>query len=363
MSAGQPRRVLIAPDKFAGSLSAIEAADAIAAGWRAVAPEDRVTVLPLADGGTGFVDVLHAALGGRLEAVETTDPLGRPVVGHVLIVDRADPDGGCTAYVESAQACGLHLLTPAERDPSRTMSAGVAALLIAAIDCGADRVVVGIGGSGTNDGGAGMLDALGAVGADASRLRAVDLVVATDVDNQLLGPRGATAVFGPQKGADAAMQELLEERLARLADEVAPELADLPGAGAGGGLGFALFALGGRRVSGADLVMQLLDVIAELATSDLVITGEGALDAQSLRGKLPMRIAAGCLEVGVPCVAIAGRVLLGRRQLAAVGFAEAHAVEEYAGSVEAAMEQGAVALRGLAAQVAIGWSSSSAHLG
>jgi glycerate kinase len=353
-------RVLIAPDKFAGSLSAIEAADAIAAGWRAVAPEDRVTVLPLADGGTGFVDVLHAALGGRLRAVETTDPLGRPAVGHVLVVDSADPDGGCTAYVESAQACGLDLLALEHRDPSRTTSAGLAALLIAAVDFGADRVVVGLGGSGTNDGGAAMLDALGT---DVSRLRAVDLVVATDVDNPLLGPTGATAVFGPQKGADDAMRPVLEERLARFADEIAPELADLPGAGAGGGLGFALFALGGRRVSGADLVMQLLDVTAELATSDLVITGEGALDAQSLRGKLPVRIAAGCLEVGVPCVAIAGRVLLGRRQLAAVGFAEAHAIESYAGSVEASMEQGAAALRGLAAQVAVGWHSSSSHSG
>jgi glycerate kinase len=348
-------RVLIAPDKFAGSLSAIEAADAIAAGWRAIAPEDRVTVLPLADGGTGFVDVLHAALGGRLEAVDTTDPLGRPVVGYVLAVDGADAHDGCTAYVESAQACGLHLLAAAERDPRRTTSAGLAALLLAAVDLGAARVVVGVGGSGTNDGGAAMIDALGG---DVSRLRAVDLVVATDVDNPLLGPVGATAVFGPQKGADAAMLPLLEERLARLADEVAPELADLPGAGAGGGLGFALFALGGRRVSGADLVMQLLDVSAELAASDLVITGEGALDAQSLRGKLPARIAAGCLEVGVPCVAIAGRVLLGRRQLAAVGFAEAHAIEAYAGSVEAAMEQGAAALRGLSAQVALGWRIS-----
>jgi glycerate kinase len=341
--------VLIAPDKFAGSLSAVEAAEAIATGWRVGAPEDRVTVLPLADGGAGFVEVLHAGLGGRLVSVNTTDPLGRPTRAQILVVESAE---GCTVYVESAQACGLHLLRAAERDPSRTTSAGLAALLIGAVDQGADRLVVGLGGSGTNDGGAAMIDSLGA---DAQRLRAVDLVVATDVDNPLLGPTGATVVFAPQKGAAAELLPVLEERLARFADQLAPELTELPGAGAGGGLGFAFFAMGGHRVSGAELVMQLLDVSGELAASDLVITGEGSLDGQSLRGKLPARIAAGCLEVGVPCVAIAGRVLLGRRQLAAVGFAEAHSIEAYAGSLEAAIAQGAGALSGLSAQVAEAW--------
>jgi glycerate kinase len=341
--------VLVAPDSFGGSMSALQAAEAIAAGWGDAAPAARITVLPLADGGTGFVEVLHRALGGRLVGLEVPDPLGRPTPAQVLIIDR-------TAYLESAQACGLHLLKPEERDPGRTTSAGVAALLRAAVEAGAMRIVVGLGGSGTNDAGAGMIEALGA---DAQLLRGIDLLVATDVDNPLLGPTGATAVFAPQKGASADSLPILEARLATFAAVIGPQFADLPGAGAAGGLGFGLFSLGGHRVSGADLVLQLLDVSGHIAASDLVITGEGALDEQSLRGKLPVRVAAGCLDAGVPCVAIAGRVLLGRRQVAAAGFAEAHSIERYAGSLESAIGQGAGALRGLAAEVARSWHLTS----
>jgi glycerate 2-kinase len=338
--------VLVAPDSFGGSMSALEAAAAIATGWRLTAPDDRVTLLPLADGGPGFVEVLHAGLGGRLIEVEVPDPLGRPVPAQVLVTET---DRGRTAYVESAHAAGLHLLAPDERDPTRTTSAGVADLLRAALDAGAEHIVVGLGGSGTNDGGVAMTERLAA---DGARLRQIDLCVATDVDNPLLGPSGATAVYGPQKGADPAMGEVLEERLARFADSVAPELAELPGAGAAGGLGFALFALGGRRVAGADLVMQLLDVGARVAASDLVVTGEGSLDAQSLHGKLPVRVAASCLDAGVPCIAIAGRVMLGRRQLAVAGFAQAHSLANHAGSLEAALEHAPAALTALAARVA-----------
>jgi glycerate 2-kinase len=345
------QRVLVAPDSFGGSMSANEAADAIAAGWRDAAPTDIVTTLPLSDGGPGFIDVLHAGLHGTLVDVEVEDPLGRPVRGAVLIVDSGGPR---TVYVESAQACGLHLLQPFERDPSRTTTAGVAALLQAALVAGANRIVVGLGGSGTNDAGSGMIEKLGA---DADRLRAVDLVVATDVDNPLLGPLGATAVFSAQKGATPDMMPVLEERLARFADLVGPELAQVPGAGAAGGLGFALFALGGHRESGADLVLRELDVAGLIAASDLVVTGEGSLDGQSLAGKLPVRVAARCLDEGVPCVAIAGRVMLGRRQAAAAGFAGEHSIEDYAGSLEAAIALGAPGLRGLAARVATEWRS------
>jgi glycerate kinase len=344
--------VLIAPDSFGGTMSAVQAAEAITAGWGQAAPADHVTVLPLSDGGPGFVEVLHRGLGGRLADLEVPDPLGRSTPAQVLVVD----DGRRTAYLESAQACGLHLLKPEEQDPGRTTSAGVAALLRAAVEAGADRIVVGLGGSGTNDAGAGMIEALGA---DAHLLRGIDLLVATDVDNPLLGPTGATAVFAPQKGATAASLPILEARLATFAAVIGPQLADLPGAGAAGGLGFGLFSLGGHRVSGADLVLQLLDVGGRIAASDLVITGEGALDEQSLRGKLPVRVAAGCLDAGVPCVAIVGRVLLGRRQVAAAGFAEAHSIEGYAGSLEAAIAQGPTALRGLAAQIAADWAVSS----
>jgi glycerate 2-kinase len=343
--------VLVAPDSFGGSMSALQAAEAIAAGWGHAAP-DRITVLPLADGGPGFVEVLHRGLGGRLVDLEVPDPLGRSTPAQVLVVD----DGRRSAYVESAQACGLHLVKPEERDPGRTTSAGVAALLLAAVEAGAMRIVVGLGGSGTNDAGAGMIEALGP---DAQLLHGVELLVATDVDNPLLGPAGATAVFAPQKGASADSLPILEARLAAFAAAMGPQFADLPGAGAAGGLGFGLFSLGGHRVSGADLVLQLLEVGGHIAASDLVITGEGALDEQSLRGKLPVRVAADCLDAGVPCVAIAGRVLLGRRQVAAAGFAQAHSIERYAGSLEAAIEQGAAALRGLAAEVAASWRLTS----
>jgi glycerate kinase len=337
--------VLIAPDSFGGSMSALQAADAIAAGWHDAAPDDHLVALQLSDGGPGFVDVLHSGVGGQLIDVEATDPLGRAVRARILVA-------GDSAYIESAQACGLHLLQPEERDPGRTTTAGVAALLRAAIDAGAAQIVVGLGGSGTNDAGAGMIEALGA---DAELLRGIELLVATDVDNPLLGPAGATAVFAPQKGAAPDSLPLLEQRLATFAAVIGPEFADLPGAGAAGGLGFGLFALGGHRVSGADLVLRLLDVGAHIAASDLVITGEGSLDEQSLAGKLPVRMAASCLEAGVPCVALAGRVLLGRRHAAAAGFAEAHSIEGYAGSLEAALALGPAGLRGLAAQVAVSW--------
>ena len=338
-------------------MSASEAADAIAAGWRDAAATDIVTTMPLSDGGPGFVDVLHAGLHGTLLEVEVEDPLGRPVRGAVLLVDSG---GRRSAYVESAQACGLHLLQPFERDPSRTTTAGVAALLRAALSAGAHRIVVGLGGSGTNDGGAGMIEKLGA---DADRLRALDLVVATDVDNPLLGPFGATEVFSVQKGATPEMMPVLEERLARFADLIGPELAQLPGAGAAGGLGFGLFALGGHRESGADLVLRELDVAGLIAASDLVVTGEGSLDGQSLAGKLPVRVAARCLDQGVACLAIAGRVLLGRRQAAAAGFAGEYSIEGHAGSVEAAIALGAAGLRSLAAQVAVDWRTSGPHSG
>ena len=340
--------MLIAPDSFGGSMSALQVADAISAGWHDAAPDDNLVALPLSDGGPGFVDVLHRGIGGRLVNVESSDPLGRPIRAQILVADSS-------AYVESAQACGLHLLQPAERDPARTTTAGVAALLRAAIEAGVQQIVVGLGGSGTNDAGAGMIEALGA---DAQLLHGIDLLVATDVDNPLLGPSGATAVFAPQKGAVPDSLPLLERRLATFATVMGPEFADLPGAGAAGGLGFGLFALGGHRVSGADLVLQLLDVGAHIAASDLVITGEGSLDDQSLAGKLPVRVAASCLEAGVPCVAIAGRVLLGRRHAAAAGFAEAHSIEGYAGSLEAALTLGPAGLRGLATQVAGSWHGS-----
>ncbi|MCU1536084.1 MAG: hypothetical protein JWP82_435, partial [Humibacillus sp.] len=233
--------VVIAPDCYTGSLTAGQAADAIAEGWSRTAPGDVLSRVPLSDGGPGFIDVLSATLHGEVRAVVTTDPLGRPVPAALLLVDG---DRGPTAYLESAQAAGLHLLAPDERDPTRTTTVGVGTLLLAALDAGARRVVVGLGGSGTNDAGAGLLAALGAgpldrlgrggLALDATtaedlaglhdardRLRGIDLVIASDVDSPLLGLKGASAVFGPQKGASEEDAQRLENALGHFASVVA----------------------------------------------------------------------------------------------------------------------------------------------
>jgi glycerate kinase len=370
-------RVLICPDKFAGTLTAPEAAAAIADGWHDTAPTDQTVLRPLADGGPGFVDVLAGALGGRRVPVDTVDPLGRPAHGEILAV-------GATAYVESAQACGLHLLTPAERDPNRATSYGLGLLLAAAVETGAREVVVGLGGSAVNDGGAGMLAALGAAPVDVAgcavpyggaalsaavglgglpQLRQVDLVAATDVDNPLTGLHGASNVYGPQKGAtredvlrlDAALEHfagVLEKGL----PSCPPGLAALPGGGAAGGIGAALLALGGRCVSGIGLVTTLSRLDDELDAADLVITGEGSFDHQSLRGKVAAGVAGGARDRGLPCVVLAGRVDTGRREAAAAGVTEMYSLVEHYGDVRRAMAEPAAGLRAITARLAGQWS-------
>ncbi len=370
-------RVVVAPDSFGGTMSAVEAAEAMAAGWRRSAPGDELELRPLSDGGPGFVDVLGSVLPGRTVPVATTDPLGRPTVGAVLLV-------GDTAYVESAQATGLHLLTPAERDPLWTGTAGLGVLLAAAVECGARTVVVGLGGSATNDAGAGLLAALGVELLDAAgaalppgglalagldrvegvpQLRGARLVAATDVDNPLCGPHGATAVFGPQKGLRPADTDRLDAALARWAEVMARDLpgvpaglAELPGAGAAGGLGAALFALGGTRRAGLDVVAEAVGLPATVGAADLVLTGEGSFDFQSLRGKVTGGVAGVAAAAGVPCLVLAGQVSVGRREAAAAGIEAAYAVADQAGSIEAAMAHPADRLADLAARVAGQWS-------
>jgi glycerate kinase len=368
-------RVLICPDKFAGTLSAPEVATAVAEGWHASAPADELVTRPLADGGPGFLDVLAAALGGRRLPVQTVDPLGRPAAGDVLVVEQ-------TAYVESAQACGLHLLTEQERDPKITTSYGLGLLVAAAVETGVRRVVIGLGGSATNDGGAGMLTALGATPVDAAgyalpyggaalsaaeglagrpQLRQVSLVAATDVDNPLIGLHGASNVYGPQKGATRADVLRLDAALEHFsgvlerAFDVAG-LATLPGGGAAGGLGAALLALGGRVVSGIGLVTTLIGLEAELDAADLVITGEGSFDHQSLRGKVAAGVANGARDRGLPCVVIAGRVETGHREAAVAGVSEMHSLVEHFGSEEKALAEPALGLREIAARLARQWS-------
>lgn len=367
-------RVLICPDKFAGSISAVDAAEALAAGWRSAAPDDGVVCRPLADGGPGFLEVLAGPTGGQRVDVSTVDPLGRAVPGWVLMA-------GSTAYVESAQACGLHLLSESERDPRATTSYGLGLLLAAAVETGARQVVVGLGGSATNDAGAGMLAALGAAPLDRAgyalpyggavlagaaglggvpRLRQVALVAATDVDNPLLGPHGASVVFGPQKGARPADVPLLDAALAAFAAVLErdlpgcpPGLAGLPGAGAAGGLGAALLALGARCESGIALVRRLTGLDPALDTVDLVITGEGSFDDQSLRGKVVAGVAAAARERGVPCLVVAGRVAVEAARSAAVGVTAAYSlVDHFHGDTDAALSRPAEGLRAVAAELA-----------
>ncbi|HET9517154.1 MAG TPA: glycerate kinase [Actinoplanes sp.] len=370
-------RVLICPDKFAGTLTAGAAAAAIAAGWRDAAPDDHLVLRPLADGGPGFVEVLALALGGRTVDVRTVDPLGRAVPGALLLV-------GDTAYVESAQACGLHLLAAEERNPNTATSYGLGLLIAAAVESGAREVIVGLGGSAVNDGGAGMLAALGAAPVDVAgyalpyggaplgaahalggvpQLRGVTLVAATDVDNPLVGLHGASNVYGPQKGAtredvlrlDAALEHFAGV-LQRGLDTCPPGLAQLPGGGAAGGVGAALLALGGRQLSGITLVTTALGLPAELDAADLVITGEGSFDHQSLRGKVVTGVANAARDRGLPCVVLAGRVDAGRREAAAAGVTDTHALVDHFGSVQEAMTMPADGLRALAVRLARQWS-------
>lgn len=377
-------RILICPDKFAGTLSAAEVAAAVRDGWREQAPADEVLLRPLSDGGPGFVEVLATAVPGRRVPVPTVDPLGRPVAGEILLT--ADGD---TAYLESAQACGLHLLAPDERDPKRTTSYGLGPLLAAAAEYGARRAVIGLGGSAVNDAGAGLLAGLNAVPVDDTgmalpyggaalvavaglaglpQVRGMELVAATDVDNPLTGLTGASNVFGPQKGASREDVLLLDAALARFAEVLERDLpgcpsglAGLPGAGAAGGLGAAVLALGGRCASGIDLVTRLTGLDTAFDEADLVITGEGSFDHQSLRGKVVAGVAGAARDRGLPCVVLAGRVGAGRRESAAAGVTEAHSLVEYFGGephggVERALSHPAEGLRALAARLATQWS-------
>jgi glycerate kinase len=345
-------RVLIAPDKFAGTLSATEAAEAMAAGWRAVDTAGTVAVVPLSDGGPGLLDVVEHALGGERVPVVTTDPLDRPLPADVLVTDDA-------VYIESARAIGLHLVGTHERDAERATSAGLAPLLREALQHGGDasrrRIVVGLGGSATTDGGQGFIEALTDEEIDALRSR--ELVALCDVDNPLLGPNGAAATFGPQKGADASAVQRLDARLGEWARRIGLPV-DAPGAGAAGGLGAAMFWLGATRRAGAEEVAAIADLAGGLAEADLVLTGEGSFDFTSLRGKLVAGVAQLALAEAVPCLVLAGQVSVGRREMLASGVNAAYALVDEPGGLERAMNDPAGALVDLAARVAREWARS-----
>ncbi|MGN0064530.1 MAG: glycerate kinase [Nocardioides sp.] len=359
-------RVLIAPDKFAGTLTAVQAAEAIADGWKQHAPEDEVDLAPMADGGPGFVDVLHASSGGELVSVTVRGPHGDPSPAALLVV-------GDDVYVESAQACGLHLL--AGRPAATASTYGVGELLAAAVATGARRVVVGLGGSGTNDGGAGLLAALGTtadvdlagggaalagvttvdLAAARDRVRGVEIVAATDVDIPLTGLFGATKTFGPQKGVaeeDVAALDACLEAFATAADR---RVSLDKGAGAAGGLGYALMLLGASRVPGIDLVTSAVGLAERAREADLVVTGEGAFDFSSRSGKVPYGVAEVAAEAIRPCIALAGQVLVGSREMRALGIEAAYSTVDLVGEDQSFADP-AGSLSALARRVARTWS-------
>lgn len=341
-------RVLLAPDKFKGTLTATEVASHLAAGISGARPDVEIVSVPVADGGDGTLAAAVAA-GFTRHPVVATGPTGQPV-------ETAFGQRGPEAVVELAEVSGLAQL-PDGPAPLTASSRGTGELIRAALDGGCTRIVVGIGGSAGTDGGAGMACALGARVLDASGmsvapggaalagavtldlsglhpgLATARVLVASDVDNPLLGPRGAAAVYGPQKGATTEQVVLLDAALSRWADLVAEvtgqDHRDDPGAGAAGGVGFgALALLGADLEPGVDLVLALTGFHDQLLGADLVVTGEGSLDEQTLHGKAPAGVAAAARAAGVPVVAVAGQVLLDDGALRAAGIGTAYALTE-----------------------------------
>ena len=346
-------RVLIAPDCYGDSLSAVAATAAIAAGWRLARPADELILAPQSDGGPGFVEVLASRL-GRIQTLRVRGPLDADVDAEWVF----DPSGPPTAYLESAQACGLALLgrPPTPQTALAAHTTGVGQLIAAALARGATRIVVGLGGSASTDGGRGMVDGLGGPQSARDRLAGIELIAATDVEHPLLGPMGAARVFGPQKGADDQTVAVLEQRLAEWATDLEAvagrRVADLPGAGAAGGLGAALLALGARRESGAAVIAAHTGLAGDLTAADLVITGEGRFDDQSLHGKVISALAAGAAARSMPVLVLAGQVTLDGAALRAAGISAAFSLVDIAGSVRLAIDDAANQLSRLARKTA-----------
>lgn len=310
-------KIVLAIDSFKGCLSSVEAEEAAAIGVRQAMPDAQAVSVPVSDGGEGMLEMFTAALGGTMVDVQIHDPLMRPIVAQYAVTD-----DGTTAIIESAKASGLGLLTPEERNPMIASSHGTGELIADALRRGCSRLVIGLGGSATSDGGRGMVEALGVKfdtngNADASqalfRHRAVTVTVASDVQNPLYGPNGAAHVYAPQKGATPQMVQVLDEQLRHFAhitaQAVGSDLAHEPGAGAAGGMGFALMAyMSAQVVPGADWLLDAVGFDHLLDSASLVITGEGRADRQTLMGKLPWRVLQRALRHHVPTALIAGQV-------------------------------------------------------
>ncbi|WP_434975479.1 glycerate kinase [Streptomyces mesophilus] len=369
-------RVLIAADKFKGSLTAVQVAERVTAGLRRVLPDLEVEALPVADGGDGTVAAAVAGGFERREA-EVTGPLGTPVTAAYAL-------RGDTAVVEMAEASGLQLLPEGVFAPLTSTTYGSGELLLAALDAGARTIVFGVGGSATTDGGAGMLAALGAKFLDAAgepvgagggpladlatadlsgidpRFAEVDLVLASDVDNPLTGPKGAPAVYGPQKGATPEDVETLDAALAHFAQVLekaigpkAAELAASPGAGAAGGIGYgALVALGARFRPGIEVMLDVLGFAPALSRATLVITGEGSLDEQTLHGKAPAGVAAAARAAGLEVVAVCGRLALPPEALGKAGIRRAYPLTSVEPDVAKCIAEAGPILERVAEQIA-----------
>jgi glycerate kinase len=369
-------RVVVAPDKFKGSLTAAEVAEAVASGIRSVRPGTEIVIFPVADGGDGTV---AAALSAGFDEITVTAP-GPTLVDHPC--SYAWRDG--QAVIELAAVVGLDLLPGGRLQPLDSSTFGLGVVIADAIERGATEILIGLGGSASTDGGAGMLQAMGgrlldadgaelaAGGGQLARLAALDLRpvrdlvsgvsfrVASDVDNPLLGPRGAAAVFGPQKGADPELIGRLETGLRVWADRVASAVgadqADRPGAGAAGGTGFAAMAvLDADLAPGIELVLDLLDFPTALRGADLVITGEGSLDEQSLAGKAPIGVAQAATGADVRVVAVAGRCLLPPGRLAAAHLAQVYTLATLEPDLHRSIAQAATLLQTLGRTIAEEW--------
>lgn len=371
-------KIVIAPDSFKESLSAQAVAQAIAAGWSSVYPQAQIALYPMADGGEGTVDAVLAATGGERREAVVTGPMGEPVTAHWGWL------GDGQAVIEMASASGLHCVPSDQRNALEASSFGTGELIAAALDAGARRIILGLGGSATNDAGVGMLSALGArflneqsqilspgggalqalhyislEGLDA-RLSQVEFMLAADVDNPLCGPRGASHVFGPQKGASAEQVQQLDRALGHFADVLAKtigvDLRDEPGVGAAGGLGFAALAvLRARFRPGVELVAELSGLAQAIKGADLVITGEGRLDGQSLHGKTPVGVARIAKAAGVPVVALAGSLGEGYQRLYEVGIDAAFSLAPGPLSLDLAMRTAAQELEARSRDLARFW--------
>jgi glycerate 2-kinase len=368
-------RVVLAPDKFKGSLTAAEVADALAAGMRDVQPGLEPIMLPVADGGDGTV---AAALSAGYEKiiVDAVGPTGEPVQAPYAL-------SGDRAVVELAAVVGLSMLPGGRLDPLGSSTYGLGLVIAGAVRHGATTIVLGLGGSASTDGGAGMVQAMGAQLLDAAchdlqqgggalvdlaqvdfaplrLLGPVEFIIASDVDNPLLGPNGAAAVFGPQKGAGPEDVDRLERGLQHwskiVSEATSRDDAERPGAGAAGGTGFAALALLNAEIRpGIQLILDLIDFDGRLAGADLVVTGEGSLDEQSLAGKAPIGVAQAAARAGVPVVAVAGRLQLSRQRLLEAGISAGYALSDLEPDAARSIANAKPLLRAMGARIAEDW--------